>query len=284
MIRTYQILKNDGLDICGSHSCCQNFWTMCSITGLQLFTSVFEYFGLVWRLETSKFMLIVWPISNFFRVLDVLAVLLFHTPLKCLFPCYRGRFDWMFLLSGTLGSGAGFSVFNDPLWEKVGTFLYESLDAVFALVYTMYVNGVDISGNVFNFISMCKIVSLGLNTALFFKSYIWVRSYIYTMGVGISLAVVVFTVCLVFQLRSMKVFTGVRYIILVIPLVVLIPIVGVTALIASRRNLGFKGSVFFSTKKSEGGNGEVDDDWDGECFKYYSDDGGSGKEKVSAMV
>lgn len=226
-------------------------FTFLMLIAFQVIFSVFELLGLFLNFHGSEYFLILWPVCNFFRVVDCLVILLCHSRGGCLECCYREQYDFFFFIFDSVGTTAGFMMSNDFLWEKIGTVLYELMDMIFAVVYTLNNFGIRFSFNWLNVFSILRIVSLSLNTIFTFKNYFWIKNYICSTLTSIVFGVIVFVVFFLIQLRSMLIFSGVKYIFLVMPLLVIIPVFALFTFCCTQCGLATWDSVFYQKRDAK---------------------------------
>lgn len=234
----------DGLKLCHTHIC-----VIFVLFSFQIGFSCCELIGLFFSFDVSKYFLIFWPVSNFLRVITCIVFIVRHTPQ--FFWCYQKDYDKIFLLCDAVGTGVGFMMFDDKLWEILVTLLFETFDAVFALMYTLVAFGTSLSVVWLNVLTIIKIVNLSLKAMITWRSYIWCRYRSGAIFSTITLGLAVLISFLLIQLRFMGVFSTGSSVPLVIPLLVVIPtFAGFTALFA-RCGVNPRRSVFYSEEERE---------------------------------
>lgn len=184
-------------------NCCSPNVTTISIISLQVFFAVFEFVGIFFDLSVSKYFLLVWPISNAFRVIDAILSTVTRTK-DDLFSHYEDEYKTCYLIFDILGTGVGFTSQGDPLWQKLITIGVEFDDAIFALLYSLHNWGSFLSWFMYDLMCFLKIAALSFKIPLAFKGFVSCGSKKVTAAAAILLGVVVFVTLLLVQLLSMN--------------------------------------------------------------------------------
>lgn len=175
------------------------------IVFLEVVVSTFELVVILFRVKNTDFLLIVWPLSNLLRVIDTIIMLLFRSKEGCLSCCYC-NYNLVLLSLDIFGTGVGLSMSKEKMWERIVNIFIEIIDAVFALLYFLYLRGVSFVVWVLEAASILKIIALALKIVLSFKGYVMISSnYMMSVWAGIGLAVVFFVCFILMQIRTMGV-------------------------------------------------------------------------------
>lgn len=224
--------------------------------------AVFDVLGLFFDSGQRIFaiLLLIWPISNFMRLVDVVVTVVSRSNVVFLTPCFRKKYNRCFFILNAIGTSGGFMLAGDPFWEKILSVVIEVIDFIFSLMFVLYDHALFFSMSTRNTLTVLKIVALSLKVALSFKSYISVAgSYMLGLLLGALLGIGFFVTFLLIELLAMRkigdYYTQVE---IMIPLLLVIFFLAVLVGLCGRTEVPCSSSAF------EPGNGDEDEDGDGD--------------------